>query len=562
MLALIAMSFLAFVLIAYRFYSSFLARIFAIEPSAITPAHQKRDDQEYLPTRPFYLFSQHFSAIAASGPIAGPILAAQKWGWFPCLLWIALGVVFIGAAHDYAALVASVRHGACSVAHIAKTRIGEPAGRLFLLFIWLALVYVIVAFVDVTAATFVSASEELTGININFNPGGAVAASAIYYLILCIVMGVVERYMKPPLWLSTIIFVPLVFAMIWLGTNTSTLFIFSQQQFAVAIIVYCFIAAMLPIWLLLQPRGYLGGFVLFFVLAIGIYGIIFGNYEIKQPAIIENASDGTFNMLFPFLFVTIACGACSGFHGLVCSGTTAKQIDKEQHMRPIGYGCMLAEALVAIIALACIMIFSVADVAGFKPGTIYGRGIGEFLTQLVGEQNRLFAVTFGAMAFSTFVFDTLDVATRLGRYLFTELFEVQSRAAQLFGTALTLCIPLTLLFNGSGQNTWISFWTVFGSANQLLAGLTLATMSVWLWQTGKNYWVTLLPMFFVLCTTIWALGNIAWVSLRTESPNLISYINAGVAVTLIILAVVILSYALKSVALKISATHSPSCKVS
>ncbi|HEX7175823.1 MAG TPA: carbon starvation CstA family protein, partial [Pyrinomonadaceae bacterium] len=420
-LALLALGFMLLLVAAYRLYGGWVARQFRLDDARPTPAHEVNDGVDFVPTRPFYLFGQHFSAIAAAGPIAGPILACQAFGWLPCLLWIGLGVVLIGAVHDFAALAASVRHGATSIAEITREQLGGKAGRAMMAFIWIALIYVTVAFTDITAGTFVAGSEELRGAAVAFNPGGAVAAASILYLALALVLGLVQKYLKPPLWLVTVIFVPAAFAVSWAGTLMSNVFALDHKTWGVAILLYCCAASVAPVWALLQPRGYLGGFILYAALALGVFGIFFGGYDIQQPAFKGWSAPGMTGTLFPFLFVTIACGACSGFHGLVCSGTTSKQVDKESHVRAVGYGGMLAEGFVALIALVTIMIAAPELVRGKAPGTIYGEGIGRFLTLIIGEGQRNFAVTFGAMAFSTFVFDTLDVSTRLGRYIMQEL---------------------------------------------------------------------------------------------------------------------------------------------
>ncbi|MFN3329336.1 MAG: carbon starvation protein A, partial [Pyrinomonadaceae bacterium] len=414
MLTVLALAFLGWLVFGYFAYGKIIARELELDDLRKTPANEINDGQDYVPTRPFYLFGQHFSAIAAAGPIAGPILACQSFGWLPCLLWIGLGVVLIGAVHDFTTLFSSVRHRACSIAEITRERISRRAGRAMMLFIWIALIYVIIAFTDITAGTFVAGDEALIG-ETRFNPGGAVAFASIAYLGLAIVLGFVQKFLKPPLWLVTLIFVPATFALSYLGTKFSTLFLLDHTSWAVLILLYCLVASIVPVWSLLQPRGYLGGFVLYSALAIGVMGVFFGGYEIKQPYFKSWDVGGLTGSLFPFLFVTIACGACSGFHGLVCSGTTSKQIDKESHTHPVGYGAMLAEGFVAFIALVTIMIVSAETVKGIPPGKIYGNGIGEFLTILIGKENLPFAVTFGAMAFSTFVFDTLDVSLRLGR---------------------------------------------------------------------------------------------------------------------------------------------------
>jgi carbon starvation protein len=508
-LPLLAAIVCALLVASYLLYGRFLAREFALRDDARTPAHERNDGEDFVPTPRFYLLGQHFSAIAAAGPIAGPIAAATKFGWLPCVLWIAFGVVFIGAVHDFTALVASVRHRANSIAEIVREHIGPRAWAAMLAFIWIALVYVILAFTDVTAQTFVGKSEELAGLDgkpISFNRGGAVAAAAVMYLLLGVVMGLVQRRFKPKLWLVTAVFVPATLGVIWLGTQVSTALVLEQRTWGVAILAYCLVASLIPVWLLLQPRGYLGGFVLYGVLAIGVYGVFFGGYDVKLPAVTESpmTSLGT-NAIFPFLFVTIACGACSGFHGLVCSGTTSKQVDKEGDCRAVGYGAMLLEGLVALVALSTVMILSADEAkAGGAPSKLYGAGIASFLCKIIGPEHRTFAEVFGTMAFSTFVFDTLDVATRLGRYIVQELTGGKSRAAAIAATVVTVAAPGALML-GTEPNSFLKFWTLFGTSNQLLAALTLLGISVWLHRTGRRCWYVVLPMAFVMVITVWGL---------------------------------------------------------
>jgi len=538
MLTLVALGFLLLLALAYRFYGRWVARQFKLDDSRATPARRVNDGIDFVPTKPFYLFGQHFSAIAAAGPIAGPILACQAFGWLPCLLWIGLGVVLIGAVHDFSALAASVRHGATSIAEIAREHLGNGAGRAMMGFIWIALIYVLVAFTDITAGTFVGGSEELKATLVNFNPGGAVAAASIMYLLLSILLGLVQRYLKPPLWLVTLIFVPAAFALSWVGTLTSNLFVLDHKSWGLLIIIYCGVASIIPVWVLLQPRGYLGGFILYSALALGIIGVFFGGYEIRQPAFKAFDVGGMTGTLFPFLFVTIACGACSGFHGLVCSGTTSKQVERESHIRAVGYGAMLAEGFVALIALVTVMIVTQDALRGKAPGTIYGNGIGQFLTLIIGQDKLAFAVTFGAMAFSTFVFDTLDVSMRLGRYIVQELFGWKGRIGALVGTLVTMGLPFYFIMFAP-PNSWLKFWTLFGASNQLLAGLTLLAITFWLYQARQRIAFTLLPMIFVLVITLWALVELVIGNLRITKIGSgvvdIELINAMTAAALVML---------------------------
>jgi carbon starvation protein len=544
-LAFLALCFLALLVAAYRLYGGWIARQFQVDDENITPAHQKNDGMDFVPTNKFYLFAQHFSAIAAAGPIAGPIIACQAWGWLPSLLWISLGVVLIGAVHDFGTLTASVRHEARSIADIIREHLGPRAGLAMMAFIWIALVYVIVAFADITSASFTNVIDELRGVELNFHPGGAVAAASVMYLILAVVMGLVQRFLMPPLWLVTLIFVPLTLGVAWLGTKISTLFLFDVNTWGLIILAYCAIGSVVPLWSLLQPRGYLGGFVLFMVLALGVIGIFFGGYEVKAPVLTSWDTGGMTGSLFPFLFVTIACGACSGFHGLVCSGTTCRQIDRESHMKPVGYGGMLAEGFVALIALVTIMIVTRDEVSGMRPGTIYGNGIGQFLTLIIGEQNLPFAITFGAMAFSTFVFDTLDVCTRLGRYLLQELFGWRTRWGAMAATLMTVAVPAYILAF-AGEGSWVRFWTLFGSSNQLLAALSLLAITLWLHRAGRRIWFTLVPMLFVLVITLWSLGSLFVSNLNSSSGFGVEALNALSAGALIGFALYLVLQALVS----------------
>jgi carbon starvation protein len=554
-LPMLAGGMIAVLLAAYAIYGRLVAAQYRLDDQTVTPAVALRDGLDYEPTRPFYLFGQHFSAIAAAGPIVGPIAACLQFGWLPCLLWIVLGGIFIGAVHDFSALVASVRHQGRSVAEIVKENLSPRAWVALMLFIWLALVYVIVAFTDVTASTFLGRIEELDGVPVSFDAGGAVAFASAAYLLLAVVMGLWQRASNPPLWLVTIIFVPATLGVVWLGTQVSGVLALSgpwaQKIWGVVLLVYCFVASLLPVWLLLQPRGYLGGFVLYLVLAAGVMGVFFGDFTIAQPSFKGFEVGGLTGSLFPFLFVTIACGACSGFHGLVCGGTTSKQIASEPHCQPVGYGAMLCETFVALIALVTVMIASPA-VRG-SAGAIYGQGIGQFLTVALGREHLLFATVFGTMAFSTFVFDTLDVATRLGRYIIQELFDWRGRTSAAIATLATVGLPLLFVLAAEPPApgkppTYMAFWTLFGTSNQLLAALTLIAITVWLRRQGRPSWFTWTPMCFVLTITVWALllqARAGFIGFH-EAGSMLPLVNAYFAVALLCLAALVVLEAFRA----------------
>lgn len=487
----------------YLVYGRVLAARLGLSPQRRTPAHTQQDGVDFVPAPANLLLGQHFSAIAAAGPIVGPILAGLWFGWLPALLWIVVGAVFLGAVHDFASLVGSVRHGARSIVEIVREQLGPRAHLLFMAFVWLSLIYVIIAFTDLTSASFVEP---------RYGPG--VAASSGLYLAAAMVMGVCLVRWRMPLKLATAVFLPLLGLVIWFGQSVPIVLpaiagVRPQVAWDVVILLYCGLASILPMWLLLQPRGYLGGFFLYVTLAAGLIGVLLGGERIQYPAFLGWTSPAGLP-LFPLLFVTVACGACSGFHGIVSSGTTSKQIDREPDCRLIGYGGMLLEGLVAVIALATVMMLTPAEAAGqTSPDRIYANGLSRFVSHFGIDPE--FARLFALLAFTTFIYDTLDVATRLGRYVFQELTGWTGRAGDLAATACTLllpavCVCLTLRdATGAVVPAWKVFWTIFGTSNQLLAALTLLTLTVWLKRTRGPWALTAAPAAFMLVMTVWSL---------------------------------------------------------
>ncbi len=504
----------------YFLYGGLLARLFRLDASAKTPAVEMRDDVDYIPTSPKYLIGQHFSAIAAAGPIVGPILAALMFGWLPTLLWILFGAIFIGGVHDFGALVASVRHKARSIAEVVREHMTRRSYLLFLAFVWLALVYIIVAFTDIVATSFVGTQKLENGLKVS---GGGIAASSMMYLCLPILMALLMRWAKVKLWLATLIFLPLVGVAIWAGQyvplDVAAIFGTTDEQairvWDVTLLAYCFAASIVPMWLLLQPRGHLGGFFLFVALLGGVLGVLFGGQTVRFPAFTDWTTKSG-DTLFPMLFITVACGACSGFHALVASGTTSKQLERETHAKPVAYGAMLLEGLVAVVALSCVMMLGAADKAASQgPNLIFGMGMSKFL-EVVGIP-AAFGISFGLLAFATFVYDTLDVSTRLGRYVFQELTNWQTAAGRWCATAVTVLVPLAFVMqktcdaSGKPIPAWKVFWGLFGASNQLLAALALIAITVWLVKTRKARWVwfvTGLPAAWMYAMSTWALARL------------------------------------------------------
>jgi carbon starvation protein len=573
MLAIVLMS-ATILSIAYWTYGPILVRLMKLDPHARTPAHELRDDVDYAPLAPNELLSQHFSAIAAAGPIVGPILAGVMFGWLPALIWILVGSILIGGVHDFMALVASIRHKAKSIAEVVRDHMSRRAFALFLTFVWLALVYIIVAFTDVTASSFVGLRKLENGQEI---AGAAIASSSLMYLALPIIMGLLMRYAKLSVGAATLIFLPLVGVSIWAGQYlpvdlAAMLRVFvrdaddamAHKTWDVILLIYCCVASVVPMWLLLQPRGHLGGYFLYIALAAGAIGLLFGGAPLNYDAFTGYTAP-TGETLFPVLFITIACGACSGFHSLIASGTTSKQLRYETDARLIGYGAMLLEAMVAIVSLSCVMILAKTSpliVNNAPPSLIYAQGIGSLLENFAATVRGLgwtnfnlsaqLTVSFALMAFTTFVYDTLDVCTRLGRYIIQELTGWHDAKGRWLGTLLTGGVPVffvtqtVLGANGKPAPLWQVFWSLFGASNQLLAALTLLGITVWLWRTRREVWVlfvTGIPTVWMYTMSTWALVRMILVNIEQLSkpnPQTITYVLLGISSLLVVLALAML----------------------
>lgn len=486
-------------LAAYVVYGGYLAKQWGIDPSKKTPANTLRDDIDYCPANAKVLLGHHFSSIAGAGPISGPIQAAV-FGWLPVYLWIIIGSMFVGGIHDWGALFASVRHEGKSIGEIIRVNIGETGKKLFNIFAYLTLILVVAAFTDICAGTFAydPAKPELI-------TGARAGTASILFIVLAMCFGFFVYRKGAKLSVSTVVGVALLFFCIWIGYQFPVLKL-SKFAWDVILIAYIFAASTMPVWMLLQPRDYLCSFLLYAMLAGAVLGIL-----VVRPALAIPASTGFIvgegaktQYLFPMLFVTVACGAVSGFHSLVASGTSSKQVENEKDTKLIGYGAMLIEGLVAIIAL-----IAVGYVAGAKgtPAQIFANGVAEFMSKLgipvpVGT-------VFVILAFSAFALTSLDTATRIGRYIFQEMMTkadgTKTPLTNMYAaTAVTVGLSALLLSLG-----YQKIWPIFGSANQLLAGLSFLAVSAWLAKSGKKNSATVIPMIFMFAVTLTALIMVA-----------------------------------------------------
>jgi carbon starvation protein len=508
-------------LTGYLLYGRFIARKYGLDPNRKTPAHTKRDDVDYVPTKAPVLMGHHFASIAGAAPIIGPVIAAV-FGWIPVLLWILIGSIFLGGVHDFSALVASVRHGGKTIGGVIEEHVGKAGKRLFLAFAWFLVVLLIAVFAHAVADVFVKEP--------------ATATASFLFIIVAILFGLSIYRFKTPLWLSSIIGVGLLAGCIAVGLRFPILL--SYNTWKVALFVYVFFAAVAPVWFLLQPRDYLCSFLLYAIMIAGIVGIFAANPKIMSPAFTAFNVEGM-GFLFPILFVTVACGAISGFHSLVSAGTTAKQLNKETDAKPIAYGSMLIEGLLGVMALITATTILQSDYTNLMgkggPIAVFSSGIGSFVSHLGIPEKA--GVTFAALAISAFALTTLDTATRLGRFMFQEFFEGTGTQTVLsesryVGTVVTIAVAMLFTFTG----TRAALWPLFGSANQLLASLTLLAVTLWLTKLGTGNSFIKYPMYFMFCVTLTALVFLAYRNLAAKNIPLIvtSILLLGVAITLVI----------------------------
>lgn len=478
---------------AYVFYGAWLAKKWGIDAKRPTPAHVQQDGVDYMPTRPVVLLGHHFSSIAGAGPIVGPITAAV-FGWVPVVLWILIGSIFFGGVQDYGSLVASIRHRGQTIGEIIDSTIGRRGKFLFSVFAWLTLVVVIAAFANIVAATFVSTPEAAT--------------SSLLFIALAVIFGLGVYRSGLPLGLGSIIGVAALIGCMVLGHLYPIQL--EKNTWIAILMVYVFIASIAPVWILLQPRDYLNSFLLYAMILFAFIGIVFYQPELKLPMMTQ-FDLGKGNMLFPMLFVTVACGAISGFHSLVGSGTSSKQLDNESDAKLIGYGSMLIEGVLAVIAVIAAGYIGGDKLAALLksggPVNVFADGIGTFMTTFGFS----FAIAKGfvALTISAFAMTTLDTATRLGRFIFQEMFTYNEGKEPRQSTLLANPYIATLVTIGASAymavGSYTVIWPIFGAANQLLAALALLAITVWLKRAQLSYKMVVLPMVFMFAVTLTAL---------------------------------------------------------
>jgi carbon starvation protein len=497
----------AVLIAAYVFYGRWLAKKWGIDPRKKTPAHEFEDGMDYVPTKPSVVFGHEFASIAGAGPINGPIQAAM-FGWLPVLLWILIGGIFFGAVQDFSALYASVKNKGKTVGYIIESYIGQTGKRLFLLFVWLFSILVIAAFADIVAGTFGGFNAEGARVTAN----GSVATTSTLFIVVAVGLGFFIRKVKPSGLLSGAVAVALLAVCIGLGL-LAPVFV-AKNIWLYIVFAYIFIASVTPVWALLQPRDYLNSFLLVAMIIGAFIGVVFSAPDINIPAFTSFAitgAGGSVSYLFPILFVTVACGAVSGFHSLVASGTASKQIDNERHMLPISFGARLVESFLAVLALIAVGSLAInGKLPAGTPPQIFASAIAGFLTKIGLPETIVF--TLITLSVSAFALTSLDSVARVGRLAFQELFTEDLKAGQspsgisvvlsnkYVATIATLILGYLLAILG-----YASIWPLFGSANQLLAALSLIACAVFLKKTNRQGIMLWLPMFIMLAVTFTAL---------------------------------------------------------
>ena len=552
-------------IVGYVTYGKWLAEQWGIDENRVTPAHELEDGNDYVPAKAPVLMGHHFSSIAGAGPINGPIQAAV-FGWVPVLLWVLIGGIFFGAVHDFGALFASIRHKGQSIGEVIEDSMGTGAKRLFIIFSYLTLILVVAAFASIVANTFKATYDE-SGVldKVASSANASTAMISILFILVAIVFGFLVYRRNAGLGLSTVIGVAAIVLCMAIGLNFHPLYL-NGTTWMIIVGIYITIASVTPVWILLQPRDYLSSFLLYGMMIVAVVGIVGAHPTIDIPAFtgfVDQATNGSgvsLGTLFPALFITIACGAISGFHSLVGSGTTAKQLDNEKDARPIAYGGMLIECALALISLCAVGYIWKEYVPGgvTTPTAVFATGISRMCATipfLAGAEHVIYSLLI--LAVSAFCLTSLDTATRLARYMFQEFWlnpgeDVASvtgfRAILVKPIVATLITVVLGIF--LGLNGYANIWALFGAANQLLAALGLMAVATWLGQIGKNNKMFFIPMFFMLIVTICSLlltikTNLG--AIGAEGAGSWPIVRLVLAVLLIVLSLILAVKAVKTI---------------
>lgn len=565
-------------IVGYVCYGGWLAKQWGVDPKRPTPAQELEDGIDYVPSKPYVLLGHHFSSIAGAGPINGPIQAAV-FGWVPVLLWVLIGGIFFGAMHDFGALFASLRHKGQSIAAVIAENIDNTAKRIFCIFAYLTLLLVVAAFASIVANTFAVGLANATDASNLANQRTAMIS--MLFIVAAVIYGLATRGRNIPAVANIGIAILIIVVLVAVGYNFPYISL-DYTTWMILLGVYIMVAAIAPVWILLQPRDYLSSFLLYGMIILSIIGIVgasltgnASNLDIPaftgffaSNAAVDAAGNPIINpetgaavtnlsaasgFLFPALFITIACGAISGFHSLVASGTTSKQLEKESHAQPIAYGGMLIECLLAIISLCAVGFVWQAYCAGdyASPTAVFAGGLSQMLACIPGlEGVESIAYTLLILAVSAFCLTSLDTATRLARYMFQELWipvgetmESVTGARKFFSnpyiaTLITVVIGIVL-----GMTGYTIIWPLFGAANQLLAALALLAVCAWLGNAGKNNKMFYIPMVFMLVVTLTSLVQTLYAKglvLMAGSGDLFSAaVQAILAAILFVLAIVL-----------------------
>ena len=542
----------AILIAGYVFYGSWLSKQWGVDDSRVTPAHELEDGMDYVPAKAPVLMGHHFSSIAGAGPINGPIQAAV-FGWVPVVLWVLIGGIFFGAVHDYGALFASIRHKGQSIGEVIAANIGERAKKLFIIFSYLTLILVVAAFASIVAGTF----NGFTADGAYNDNNAAVAMISILFIVMAVIFGFFVYRKGAPLSVATIVGVVGIVACLVIGLNFHPIYL-DGTAWMIIIGIYILIASVAPVWILLQPRDYLSSFLLYGMMIIAFIGVVGAgvtghNLNMEIPAFTAWKDPiSSLGTMFPALFVTIACGAISGFHSLVGSGTTAKQLDHERDAKPIAYGGMLIECALALISLCAVGFVWAEYKAGDirVPTQVFATGLSRMVACIPGLENTAGTVSaLLVLTVSAFCLTSLDTATRLARYMFQEFWLKPGETYKdVTGFKKTLCNPFVataitvVLGVGLGLGGYSTIWPLFGAANQLLAALALLAVAAWLGNIGRNNKMFIPPMFFMLVVTLCSLVQTAMAKFTKITADGIAtapVVQLVLAVVLFVLALVL-----------------------